>query len=726
MAEVGQSILAEHTVGIMRFMEAKELRGPRGGKSGRTPATLSLKTPSVTLVFPVRWGMNRNLLVSVFLPGFLTLISSAQVDISPGVARISLIEGDVSTQRGDTGDWSAAALNQPLVGGDRISTGDHSRGELQLDHANILRLGNNAQAKIATVERTQIQVQVGQGLVYYSISKDSEAEVEIDTPNAAIRPRSKEGVYRIEVNGFETQVIVRAGTVDISTPHGNTRVEVGQAETIRGTTDEAGNVLGGAPSKDSWDSWNDDRDGLIRSAQSWNHTNRYFVGSEDLDAHGRWVNVLDYGQVWSPTVAAGWAPYRAGRWVWEPHWGWTWVSYEAWGWAPYHYGRWILQGSSWMWWPGPVDGGSDYRPEWAPAYVSFFGFGGHRGTSVGLALGSVGWLPIGPGDYFYPWYGQNGSHFKVVNLTDATNVTNINRGFGGVAPLYGGVHFSNVWLAATDAQIRKAITTLPAKHFGTGHSAPTALSPKSLRNGLMMTGSLPIVPTRETLSATNRPASPSSVMRGGRQERFFTKRQPAAEPQSLDKQVAQVQESIQGSGQLVPVREVTQLDSAVTPQPMPLEDGIERTVQPTNKNAQSGDISRPRSDRSWPVAASPRIPSEKSRSTRRMMTLERSRGATARLASKSSGGSHTAVFSRVPISTRRITLAPGSRGSAASAAQSYLDSANRQMDKGNYAAAIANYKRAWQVDGNSSAAKARLGRARRAMQAENEIIANRR
>src|SRR5882724_9873092 len=343
--------------------------------------------------------MKRNVLVSVFLPGFFTLISSAQ--------------GDVSTQRGDTGDWAAAALNQPLVGGDRISTGDRSGAELQLDHANILRLGNNAQAKIATVERTQIQVQVGPGVVYYAALKDSEAEVEIDTPNAAIRPTSKEGIYRIEVNGFETQVIVRAGAVDISTPHGGTRVDVGQAETIRGTTDEAGNVLGGASSKDSWDSWNDDRDTAIRSAQSWNHTNRYYVGSEDLDAHGRWVNVLDYGQVWAPSVSAGWAPYRAGRWVWEPYWGWTWVSFEAWGWAPYHYGRWILQGNSWMWWPGPVDGGSDYRPEWAPAWVSFFGFGVNRGTSVGLGTGSVGWLPIGPGDYFYPWYGQNGAHFKV-------------------------------------------------------------------------------------------------------------------------------------------------------------------------------------------------------------------------------------------------------------------------------------------------------------------------
>ena len=275
--------------------------------------------------------MKRNFLVPVFSLGFLTVLSSAQVDISPGVARISLIQGDVATQRGDTGDWAAAALNQPLVGGDRISTGDNSKAELQLDHANILRLGNNSQAKIATVERVQnqraqIQVQIWQGLAYYTVFKDSEAEVEIDTPNAAIRPTSKDGVYRIEVTGFETQVIVRAGAVDMATPQGSARVEMGQGATVRGTTHEAGNVLGGAPAMDSWDSWNIDRDGVIRNAQSWNYTNRYYVGSEDLDVYGHWVNVPDYGRVWSPTVGAGWSPYRAGRWVWEPYWGWTWVS----------------------------------------------------------------------------------------------------------------------------------------------------------------------------------------------------------------------------------------------------------------------------------------------------------------------------------------------------------------------------------------------------------------
>ena len=76
------------------------------------------------------------------------------------------------------------------------------------------------------------------------------------------------------------------------------------------------------------------------------------------------------------------------------------------------------------------------------------------------------------------------------------------------------------------------------------------------------------------------------MLNGGRQEQYFTKRQPTAAPQSFDKEAAQIQESIEGTGQLVPVREVTQLDSADTARPMALENGIERTVEPT-KDAQS-------------------------------------------------------------------------------------------------------------------------------------------
>ena len=105
-----------------------------------------------------------------------------------GVARISLIHGDISTQRGDSGDWSAAALNQPVMAGDKISTADDARTELELDFANTLRLGGNTKINIANLTKKNIQIQVGEGLVTYSVSKDSEAEPEIDTPNVSVHP----------------------------------------------------------------------------------------------------------------------------------------------------------------------------------------------------------------------------------------------------------------------------------------------------------------------------------------------------------------------------------------------------------------------------------------------------------------------------------------------------------------------------------------------------------
>jgi Family of unknown function (DUF6600)/FecR protein len=483
--------------------------------------------------------MKRNLLFAVCIALVFLGTASAQVELSPGVARVSLIHGDVSSQRGDSGDWSAAALNQPVVAGDSISTGDRSQAELQLDHADILRLGNNSQAKVATLTRTQIQVQVGQGLAYYSVFKESEAQIEIDTPNVAIRPTSKDGVYRIQVSGGETQVIVRKGSADISTPQGSTRLEKGQAAEVRGTADEAEYKLVGAPSKDDWDSWNNERDSRIHNAQAWNHTNSYYVGSEDLDAYGHWVSVPDYGLVWAPVVPVGWAPYRVGRWVWEPYWGWTWASYEPWGWAPYHYGRWMFWNSSWVWWPGPVT--PFYRPIWAPAYVSFFGFGGNWGVGFGFGggwgFGNVGWLPIGPCDHFNPWWGRFGRNFNVVNIT---NITNINNFHGGFAPLHAGSQFSNLRLVNTNAGVRGGLSMVRTNEFATSRAVAQPVNAETFRQGRMMTGNLPLVPTKENLSVTGRPAN---VNAAATNQRFFTHNQPAA-PQSFARQQTQLQESI--------------------------------------------------------------------------------------------------------------------------------------------------------------------------------------
>src|SRR5882757_7835516 len=416
------------------------------------------------------------------------------------VARISLIHGDISTQRGDSGDWSTATLNQPIVSGDRVSTGGGARTEVQLDYANVLRLDENTQANITALTRSQIQVQLARGLANYSVLKDSEADVEIDAPNLSVHPRRGDGSYRISViSDDQAEVMVRRGEADISTPQGSAHVRSGQTIIVRGTGNDTQYQIADAPSRDDFDRWNNDRDSSIRNAQSWSRTNRYYVGSEDLDSHGRWQSVPDYGDVWVPAVANDWAPYRDGRWVWEPYWGWTWVSYEPWGWAPYHYGRWFMYGSSWAWWPGQSYGyRSYYRPVWAPAYVSFFGFGG-GGFGGGFGFGSVGWLPIGPCDGFYPWWGGYRSRFNVVNIYNVHNVYNY-RG-GGIAPLRGGNRYSNVRLAGENERMRLAVSTVNAHDFGRGRISPTPVSREAFRGGRVVAGNLPVVPTQESLLA---------------------------------------------------------------------------------------------------------------------------------------------------------------------------------------------------------------------------------
>ena len=187
----------------------------------------------------------------------------------PGVARISLIRGEVSIRRGDSGDWVAVVLNTPVVSGDKVSTGQNSQTELQLDYANILRLSDQSEAVVAALDRAHVQVQLAQGLAFYTVFQGAEADAEIDTPNVAVHPRG-EGEFRIQVNSSgDTVVVVRKGEADLTTPQGSTPVHKGQMITIRGTGADAQYLIADAPSNDQWDHFNEDRDKRIRSAQSW-------------------------------------------------------------------------------------------------------------------------------------------------------------------------------------------------------------------------------------------------------------------------------------------------------------------------------------------------------------------------------------------------------------------------------------------------------------------------
>ncbi len=438
----------------------------------------------------------------------------------PGVGRVSYVQGDVSSQRGDNAEWVALTMNAPIAPGDRVAVGANSRAEVQLDSADVLRLSANTTANAVNLSRSAIQVQIGQGLADYSVLRGSEANTEIDTPNASIHPNGA-GEFRIAIDSdSETKVTIRSGSADISTPQGSTHVEVGQMITIQGT-DNPQYRTDAAPARDDFDTWNDDRNRRDVSAQSWHKTDPYYTGSEDLDQYGVWNEVPDYGQVWTPnTTDPNWAPYRDGRWVWEPYYGWTWVSSEPWGWAPYHYGRWFIYGGRWSWWPGPVATYPGYYPVWAPAYVSFFGFGGGLGVGFGFGFGTVGWFPIGPGDWFHPWWGGWGGGFH------AYNNFGVHEGFGPLAGgRLGGNRFSNADGIMHDSRFQGGISSMSSHDFGRG-AVPgnqQRFNGASLRQASMVSGKMPISPSRESFSPSGRTASAGSLRSApSRSQHFFS------------------------------------------------------------------------------------------------------------------------------------------------------------------------------------------------------------
>lgn len=465
----------------------------------------------------------------------------------PGVARVSFIHGSVSIQRGDSGDWVAATLNTPVESGDRISTGDGSRAEIELDYANMIRLDQNSTVKITDFTRGHIQVQVGEGLVSYSVLPNSQADAEIDTPNSAIHPL-RQGEYRIAiVNDSQTQVTVRDGQAEVSEPQGSTRVESGQLITIQGT-DSPQYETGNAAGPDDFDRWNDSRDHTVTDAQSWKHTDRYYTGSQDLDSYGHWENVPDYGQVWVPDQDSGWAPYRDGNWDWEPYYGWTWVSGEPWGWAPYHYGRWFVYGGNWAWWPGPIGvyGGFGYYPVWSPAYVSFFGWG--AGFGFGFGFGNIGWLPCGPGDFFRPWWG-----FGVTRVGFASFARFHDGGFGGgrhFDPLFRGHNgFSNMGRFDSNARIRAGVSSIRGEQFGHGvGNFQHGLSTQQFHQANFMTGRLPATPNRQSLGRVQDHVSPGIARTASaNNQHFFSQSRASGSQRSFNQETSAQQRMIDNS-----------------------------------------------------------------------------------------------------------------------------------------------------------------------------------
>ncbi len=424
-----------------------------------------------------------------------------------GVARISIISGNVSVRRGDSADLAPAAVNAPIVATDQLVTGGGSRAEVQFDSSNMVRLGPQTEVRFGELAYHRYQVQVAEGMVTFRVLRDSDAQVEISTPSVSVRPRQR-GIYRIAVRpDGSSEITVRAGEAEILTPRGSEQIRAGQTMEARGTaSDPEFQIVAGIP-QDEWDRWNAMRDRDLERTASYRYVSPDVYGAEDLDRNGRWANDGQYGNVWVPDVAPGWAPYQVGRWEWIDYYGWTWVSDDPWGWAPYHYGRWYHGGLGWSWWPGPIA----ERHYWRPALVGFFGWGSPGfGSSFGFGFANVGWCPLAPFEAYRPWYGRgfNGGGFRNTTIINNTNITNVYR----------------------NARVTNAVSGMRAGEFGRGGVNGRNIvraSPGELSQVGMVRGQLPLNPGRESRQFGNRAA-------GGDNVRVFPSRQTQVGPAGGD------------------------------------------------------------------------------------------------------------------------------------------------------------------------------------------------
>jgi hypothetical protein len=398
--------------------------------------------------------------VSIVLPAGL---ASAQDDTSGAtpptrVGEIAAVTGGVSFNGAGTGGWAAASLNYPVSAGDSVYTQPGGQAVLALD-ASTITLAESTELQITGLSETTLGATAAQGEVFLDIESLAPGDsYSIATPRGTVTI-SQNGKYDIAAGDQANPTIVNVfdGAATVTDPGATVQVAAGQAASLTGT-DQTVATLGQAQPDVFAQSE------LARTAPpppaDAPPVVAEMTGGAQLAQYGSWNQDPDYGDVWYPSVDAGWAPYREGYWADVQPWGYTWVDSEPWGFAPFHYGRWIDHGGRWGWIPVDRDYRGDDRPVYAPALVTFFGVGIAAGITIG-ALGnhSIGWVPLGPGEVFRPYYHASEDYDRRIN---AHYVRDLNGVDFRTAPAFAPEHFAD----------RRGATYIDAGALGRG--APVA------------------------------------------------------------------------------------------------------------------------------------------------------------------------------------------------------------------------------------------------------------
>jgi hypothetical protein len=324
------------------------------------------------------------------------------------VGRLARLEGTISSYPAGSTQWTPAVLNFPFVSGDALWTQPQARADIEVG-AMLATLADSTELDLATLDDHTLVASEPQGAVFLDIHDVRPGDTyTINTPRGAVQIAAP-GEYEILAGDASTPTRVGVVRGAAQFTSGTLALRAGQGQMAVASGDQ--DVQGSVEPLDAYDPFLTAMLARNSVPNTAPQPVQDMTGAADLAQYGTWQN-SSYGQVWYPQVAPGWVPYRDGSWSYVAPWGWTWVDNEPWGFAPFHYGRWAEIGQRWCWVPRQYGVPEQFEPVYSPALVDFVVAGAVAGAAAGLLAeslssgrGDVGWVPLGPREFYEPPYG---------------------------------------------------------------------------------------------------------------------------------------------------------------------------------------------------------------------------------------------------------------------------------------------------------------------------------
>lgn len=316
---------------------------------------------------------------------FLDSASAQYADSRDGYFRT--VEGRAWVTPANSSSPQEVEPNLPVLSGDRLEVQPGGRIEVVLPDGTLVRIEAGtemifqslAQAAESGESATILVLTQGELQLVASDVSTGTTLPRVDSVNASLFVQQA-GQYLVSADDRSwTEVVVRAGYLEIATQRGSSFVRTGERASIEGAQWPRVSVEG-ATYLSSLELWGEELDSEARLASDNHLDSSLAYAGTALAYRGRWVETGGRS-AWRPHVSVDWRPYTTGRWHSTPA-GLNWVSYEPWGWLTHHYGSWSYSpGYGWLWYPGTA-----YSPAWVYWYW---------GSS------QVAWTPVGIYTTFY-------------------------------------------------------------------------------------------------------------------------------------------------------------------------------------------------------------------------------------------------------------------------------------------------------------------------------------